>query len=160
MSLSQGRSLALPVFPIGLIYGLAFELIGGPIFGLVSVLIVGLVFGLIRSIEPAEVISWSWTRLRQNRGYGLVYGLVSGLVYALVCGLVHGPIGGPMSAQLYSKDNQMSKLFGGLGGGLIAGLMFEQARRKIRIPRVISWPWGNRHQNLILENQKGLPKVE
>ena len=117
---------------------------------MISFLSVGLIFGLVRTIEPAEVISWSWAHLRHHRSYGLTYGLVSGFIYALVCGLVHGPIGGPISAQLYSGDNQISKLLGGLGGGgLVAGLLFEQARRKLRIPMTISWPWGSRHQNLI-----------
>jgi transcriptional regulator with XRE-family HTH domain len=134
---------------IGLIYGLIFELIGGPVFGLVGALYVGLVFGLVRKIEPAEVISWSWARLWQNRDYGLVYGLVSGLASGLLCGLVHGPIGGPMSEQLYSGvgGKEISRLAGGLGAGLVGGMIFGQARR-VRLPRVISWQWGSRQQNL------------
>ena len=91
----------------GLVGGLSGKLVGGLVFGLLGGLVPGL-DGRLDSVEPVELLKWSWGGVVR----GLVFGLVFGLAVGLVAGLV-GERGGVL----------VSGLFSGLGGGLVAGLV-------------------------------------
>ena len=83
---------------VGLVGGLVYGLVGGVAYGLVVGLGVGLVYGLrgkLDSVEPVELLRWSWREAMRGvvlgLAVGLVFGLIglaTGLVSGLVCGLV------------------------------------------------------------------------
>jgi hypothetical protein len=83
--------------------GLAHRLYFDPLLsGLLSGLFFGLFFGLATArrthIYPAEVVTWSWARLRQKLlgilVIGLLYGLLGGLLLGLFLGLFLGLLSG------------------------------------------------------------------
>jgi hypothetical protein len=125
----------------GLVTGLFFGLIIGPI----TVLVSGLFFGLKARIEPVEVLTWSWEKLKSRLAVelaiGLFFGLLSGLLFGLALGLLSGLLfgllfglvaalsigfsGKPLIERLMLSPNEGMRrsLKNGLVGGLVSGLL-------------------------------------
>ena len=120
-------------FAAGLTGGLAFGLAAGLSFGVVVGLVAGLssrvtaglaaglAGGLTVSIEPAEQVRWSWSKLRAGMVGGLAAGLVGGLGFGLLGVLIDG-----LSRGL--RNGLAVGLGATLVGGLSPGLRNEQAR--------------------------------
>lgn len=102
-------------------------LLGGLINGCVGCLVVlsSLVKGLDEEIQPAEVMMWSWVKMRQSFGKKLRKGLFIPLGIGFFCGLFVGiPLGVTVAqAPAVQASDPGSKLLVvlicGLGGGLI-----------------------------------------
>ena len=145
---------------VGVIYGFATGIRYGWINGLIIGLLVWLVYGLASSlvvgkdaqIRPAEVLGWSWVKMRQGLVIGLVYGSIVGLgiglllsnlvlclFFGALCALIYGLIKGLSSETLpknaHTKPNQgiwrsvynsiYIALITGLFTGLIIGLVAD-----------------------------------
>lgn len=134
---------------VGFNYGRLYGLVGGLLVGLVYALVVGLVPRRATDIKPAEVLSWSWPRMRRGLLLGLAYGsvfgvlvglftkpligLAVGLVGVLVFGLIKGLSGELLDERTRLKPNQgiwrslhhsvLIFLIVGLLGSLLVGLV-------------------------------------
>jgi hypothetical protein len=112
----------------GLVFGLAFGLVAamaaGLGCGLAAGLVGGLAAGLTVTVEPAEQVRWSWSKMRAGLTRALVGGLIGGLIFGAVFALVGGSnIGldfGPVFGLAVA-------LVGGLAGGLTSELRDERA---------------------------------
>jgi hypothetical protein len=112
----------------GLVGGLAFGLLGLPVFGLVVGLGVGLAFGrksiTNKQIKYAEIITWSWSKVRREVPRWLVVGLGVDLVLALIAGLDRLLVGVLVGVLVVG-------VVGGLVIGLVGGLALGE--REVRM---------------------------
>jgi MFS family permease len=103
---------------LGLVFWLAFWLIGGLAVGLIVGLIFWLAFGLVdgwNEIKPMEKVRWSWKYIsRRHVILGLVVGVGGGLLGGLGSGLSYWLNGGLLGGLL-------AGLFAGLFSGLVNG---------------------------------------
>ena len=156
-----------------LIYGLALGLIYGLIGGLLGELIYGLVLGLvggllggqvddIKTIRPAEVLTWSWKAVWRGLFVGLddiktmpavvglrwswnsvwqggIVGLIVGLIgwligFGLIGGLIVGLIGGLIGWLIVEfVGGLMARVTYGLIGGVVREVSGQQIHKDMRI---------------------------
>lgn len=127
----------------GLIWGAIIAtscgIIGEPFTGLINGLVGGLIIGLstkTESIEPAEIIKWSWENIKKWLplaaiallsgwlGGGLVWGLVVGTSGILISGLIGSAVEKttvPNQGIWQSFKNAIAFTLGGIGFCLIGG---------------------------------------
>jgi hypothetical protein len=113
---------------VGLFAGLAAGLAGGLATGLgawlAAALVFGLAGGLTVTVEPAEQVRWSWSKLQAGLARALVAGLGSGLVFGLAFGWAGGPTAGLVFGPVCGL---VVGTVGGLVSGLDSGLRGERA---------------------------------
>jgi WD40 repeat protein len=122
---------------INAIWFLLFEPPPSP-YAIISGVIIGIGYGLVgkvkTDIQPAEVIIWSWNRLRRD----LIKFIGSGLLIGLFIGLISGPFFNSILGFVYALLNNnlleyfsystinfsSQSILNGLNYGLIFGLLF------------------------------------
>jgi hypothetical protein len=111
----------------GMVFGIAFGLVAamaaGVGCGLAAGLVGGLAAGLTVTVEPAEQVRWSWSKMRAGLARAIVGGLIGGLIFGVVFALVGGPDVGMDFGPVFGLA---VALVGGLAGGLASELRDER----------------------------------
>jgi hypothetical protein len=110
---------------LGLMYGSVYGLLGGLIIGLIY----GLISGFFNTIQPVEMLKWSWQEAKKGFLTGMLLGLVLGLLLGLVIGLFPKVFPGLASEPSFQFASEgLSKfavcLIAGVTAGLILGSIF------------------------------------
>jgi MFS family permease/DNA polymerase III delta prime subunit len=124
------RSKLINVLQMRIVYGSLFGMLNGLLITLLvdwpAGVMNGLVFGVVYAvlgkletqIQPAEVLTWSWSTLQQNVGKFVVGGMLMGFFYGLLTGLY-----ALYQGHIQSTSWFLPYLLVGLSVGVAVGLM-------------------------------------